>query len=419
MAELEIRGGSSLHGTVRAAGSKNAALPMMAAALLTDEPVELIRAPKLADVDSMADLLRGLGVRVETTHAGVRLQTVDSRVVRPDDDLISSMRAGFCVLGPLLARRGEATAALPGGCELGSRPVDLHLKGLAALGAQITVDGGLVTARCKRLQGAAIDLSGPRGSTVTGTANVLSAAVLAEGKTEIRGAALEPEIEDLGRLLVAMGARIAGLGTSTLRIEGVRQLGGAIHAVIPDRIETATLLIAAAITRGRVCVAGARPQHLETVLDCLRAAGAAIEASLDRITVACDRPLTPQSVIGKPYPGFPTDLQAQWTALAAVLPGECTVRDEVFPDRFAHVEELARLGASIRREGNAAIISGVDRLTGGRVTASDLRASAALVLAGLLAEGQTTVLDAGHLDRGYESLDEKLNALGADISRRR
>jgi len=443
MPHFAITGRLPLSGTVRASGSKNAALPMMAAALLAEEPLHLVRVPRLTDVRTMSRLLGRLGVDVARTGDGaLDLTPVDPAPVLAPYRLLRQMRAGFCVLGPLLARRGRAVVSLPGGCHIGHRPVDLHLKGLAALGADLRLKRGYVVAEAKslsekgsdplsqggltpfrigskRLQGARIELAGPRGPTVTGTANVLSAAVLARGETVITGAAREPEIVDLGRLLTRMGARIDGLGTSTLHIRGVDQLGGAAHEIIPDRIEAATLLIAAAITRGRATVTGVVPGQLTAVLDVLEAAGLHLDVGDGSVSLSAPRPLRPVQVTAEPYPGVPTDVQAQLTALCCLAPGTSTVRDTVFPERFLHVPELARLGAQIDRRGAGVEIEGVNHLTGAPVTASDLRASAALVLAALSARGTTTVHQIHHLDRGYERLDRKLAALGAGIERRR
>jgi UDP-N-acetylglucosamine 1-carboxyvinyltransferase len=322
------------------------------------------------------------------------------------------------VLGPLLARRGRAVVSLPGGCNFGDRPVNLHLRGLAALGAKLRIRHGCVFGRARRLRGAVIDMGGPRGPTVTGTANVLSAAVLADGETTIRQAAIEPEIVDLGHFLNAMGAEISGLGTSTLQIRGVRQLHGGSYRMIPDRIEVSTLLLAAAIARGNATVSGAIPAHLESVLALLRAAGAAIEVGRDWIHVEGGAARRPVDISAEPYPGVPSDVQAQWMALMSLAQGRATIVDRVFPGRFLHVAELSRLGADIERRDGAAIVHGVRRLTAARVTACDLRASAALVLAGLAAEGTTVVDEIQHLDRGYERLDEKLRQLGAEVERK-
>jgi UDP-N-acetylglucosamine 1-carboxyvinyltransferase len=428
MPHFEITGGIGLHGTARVSGSKNAALPIMAAAILAGEPVRLENVPRLADVRTQSRLLRCLGIRV-TVEKGMPggadvplcptllLETIDSAPVRAKEELVRRMRAGFCVLGPLLARRGRAVVPLPGGCNIGVRPVDLHLKGLAALGADIRLDHGYVVASARRLHGANIDLCGPRGPTVTGTANVMSAAVLARGTTTIRSAAVEPEIVDLGRFLAALGAKIEGLGTSVIRIEGVEQLGGASHRLVPDRIEAATLLIAAAITRGSATVVGVMPEHFDMVLAKLAAAGAEIEVGTDCASIAAHRRPRAVDVVAEPYPGIPTDLQAQWTALAAVSEGISRIEDRVFPARFLHAAELNRLGAAIVVGQGAATVSGVDHLGGARLTACDLRASAALALAGLAADGRTTVEHIHHLDRGYQRLDQKLRQLGARIER--
>jgi UDP-N-acetylglucosamine 1-carboxyvinyltransferase len=420
MTNFEIIGGQRLRGAVRCGGSKNAALPIMAAALLASEPVRLENVPRLTDVRTQSRLLHGLGLRVERIGGAMELETVDPAPIRAPLRLLRRMRAGFCVLGPLLARRGRAVVSLPGGCNIGPRPVDLHLKGLAALGADIRIEHGCVTAAARRLRGAEIDLGGPRGPTVTGTANLLSAAVLARGTTLLRNAAREPEIVDLGKFLIALGARIEGLGTSTLRIDGVKQLGGAAHRLIPDRIEAATLLLAGAITGGSVTVKHVVPEHLAAVLEKLVVAGAEISTGTDWAAISCDadHELRAVDVAAAPYPGFPTDAQAQWTALAAVSRGAARVEDRVFPGRFMHLAELNRLGAEIGCADGAALVPGGRSLSGARVTAHDLRASAALVLAGLVARGRTIVERVEHLDRGYERLDAKLQRLGARIARR-
>ncbi len=418
MNHLRIVGGTPLSGTIRASGSKNAALPMMAASILAAEPVRLEGVPRLADVDTMSRVLGGLGVEVvRTPDGGMLLETVDPRPVRARYELVRRMRASFCVLGPLLARRGRAVVPLPGGCNIGPRPVDLHLKGLAALGANLRIEQGCVVARARQLTGTTIRLSGPQGPTVTGTANVMSAAVLARGETAIVGAAVEPEVVDLGDFLNRMGAQITGLGTPKLHIRGVEQLRGTTYRVIPDRIEAATLLLAAAITRGSVTVVGVVPEHLRAVLAKLRAAGFRLDVCGDRVTLAADGPPRPVEITALPYPGVPTDVQAQWMALLSLAPGKSTVRDRVFPTRFMHAAELNRLGAHIETYDGMALVTGVRHLSGASVTASDLRASAALVLAGLAAGGETILRCVRHLDRGYEQLDQKLIRLGADIRR--
>jgi UDP-N-acetylglucosamine 1-carboxyvinyltransferase len=420
MTIFRIHGGVPLEGEVRVSGSKNAALPMMAAAILAEEPVCLQGVPRLTDVRTLSLVLRRLGMDVQRTDDGeLTLETIDPTRIRAPYRLVERMRASFCLLGPLVAKRGRGEVPLPGGCNIGARPVDLHLKGLAALGARWQLEHGYVIAEADRLVGAAIDLLGPHGATVTGTANVMMAAVLADGQTTITHAAREPEIVDLGRFLNAMGANISGLGTSEIRIEGVTSLNGVNYEVIPDRIEAATLLIAAAITRGNVRIAGVVPEHLAAVLELLRNAGAEIAEGSDWISLRMTRRPTPGELIAEPYPGVPTDVQAQWTALVALADGVSRVRDAVFENRFLHAAELNRLGAKISLSGDTATIEGVRRLSGAAVTASDLRASAALVLAGLAAEGETIIHAVGHLDRGYERLDKKLTQLGAKIERLR
>ena len=417
MTELIITGGVPLRGTVTVSGAKNAALPMMAAALLVDEPLELLGVPNLTDVRTMGRLLRQLGVAVAHDSDRLLLTPVDACVVRAPYALVRRMRAGFCVLGPLLARRGRAVVPLPGGCDIGDRPVDLHLRGLSALGAELRLDRGYVVGTAARLRGATIDLCGPRGPTVTGTANVLCAAVLARGRTVIRGAACEPEIADLGRMLNVLGARVCGQGTSTIEIEGVERLGGGSYRIIPDRIEAATLMLAAAITGGGANVVGVVPEHLKTFLASLEAGGISIDVQADRVAVrASGRPL-PVSASAEPYPGLPTDLQAHWTAFMATAAGPSLVEDRVFPMRWGHVAELNRLGANLRCVPGGVKIAGCCRYQGAEVAATDLRASAALILASLAARGTSVVHAAHHLERGYERLDLKLAQLGARIER--
>ncbi len=350
MDALRITGGAKLSGTVAVAGSKNAALPMMAAAILADGPVRLDGVPQLLDVETLALLLTRLGMSVRRDAAGaVHLQNIDATAIRADRRLVARMRASFCVLGPLLARRRKAIVPLPGGCAIGDRPVDLHLQGLAALGADVRVERGCAIAEARRLTGAGIHLSGPRGSTVTGTANVMSAATLARGKTVITGAAIEPEIVDLGEMLNSLGARISGLGTSTIEIDGVDQLGGGSYRVIPDRVEAATLVCAAAITGGSVTVRGARADHLSAVLEALETMGCRIGTTVDEVSLQATRSLRPIILTALPYPGIPTDVQSQLSAVATQAEGRSRITDRVFPDRFHHVRELVRLGARIRR----------------------------------------------------------------------
>ena len=413
-----IQGGKPLSGTVAVGGAKNSALPLMAAALAADGETILRGVPRLVDVDTLSALLETLGVRVTRGDGNeLSLRVVDERPHIADYELVRRMRAGFCVLGPLLAKRGKACVSLPGGCNIGDRPIDLHLKGLRGLGAEIRIERGYVEARASRLRGAHLYLGGPFGSTVTGTCNVMVAAALAEGITTIEAGACEPEVVDLGNLLNAMGARISGLGTPSLRIEGVERLRGVEHTVIPDRIEAATLMIAVAITRGNITLTNVCPDHMTSVLEKLREIGVKILVRDDTVEVRAENNLRPVDCIALPFPGLPTDIQAQMTALLATVPGMSVVTDKVFPDRFMHAPELVRMGARIRREGNSAIVSGVERLSGACVMASDLRASAALVLSGLAASGPTVVRRIYHLDRGYERLELKLRQLGASIER--
>ncbi len=418
MDAFRIIGGTPLSGAVEVSGAKNSALPIMAATILADRPVTLENVPELLDVRTLARVLTGLGVASRRDSPGrLTLQTIDATRNRASRALVSRMRASFCVLGPLLARRGRAIVPLPGGCLIGDRPVDLHLTGLAALGADIRLHNGCVHATAKKLRGAVIDLAGPYGPTVTGTSNVLSAAVLARGTTVIHGAATEPEIVDLGQFLIQLGARISGLGTSTIEIHGVEQLTGATYRIIPDRIEAITLLAAGVISGGAVTVQGVRRDHLKAVLDVLADMGVQLDIAKYSITASVRGRLQGVDVIARPYPGVPTDVQSQLTALATVATGRSRIVDQVFPERFHHLPELQRMGAEIARHGNAAEINGVRRLRGAVTTATDLRASAALVLAGLAAEGVTIVKRIGHLDRGYERLEEKLHRLGAQVER--
>jgi len=424
-----VQGGAALHGTVRISGAKNAALPIMAAALAARGRTTLRNVPDLVDVRTLSQLLESLGARVTRSLGGaLHIDVRNEETVTADYQLVRRMRASVCVLGPLLARRGRACVSLPGGCNIGSRPIDLHLKGLAALGAEIHVRNGYVHASAQRLKGTSLYLAGPQGSTVTGTCNVMSAAALAEGTTLIEAAACEPEVAALAAFLNRMGARISGAGTPRIVIDGVDELQACDEDILPDRIEATTLLIAAAITRGSVTLENAVPGHLAAVIQTLRQMGARIEidgepltsAALDRprrIHLTAQNPLSPVEVTALPYPGIPTDVQAQFMALACTIPGTSLIRDQVFPDRFMHVAELARMGADLRRQGSTVILSGVNPLFGANVMASDLRASAALVLAGLAAEGETTIRRIYHLDRGYERLETKLTQLGADVRR--
>ncbi len=415
---FEIVGAGPLFGEVTIGGGKNAALPILAAAILASEPVWIRNIPALADVAMLLKVLNELGIAAYSGGDGTLcLETRDSRPVTASSGLIRKMRAGVCVLGPLLARRGRAEIPLPGGCAIGDRPIDLHLSGLQRMGATFFSRNGVVVAEARRLRGAVVSLRGPRGTSVTGTANLLMAATLAEGTTTLLHAAKEPEIVDLGRFLIAMGAKIEGLGSSTLRVRGGKRLAGCDYAILPDRIEAATFLLAGAITRGRVRAVGARSLHLTAILENLTKAGVSCEADDRGVTVGTSGPLRPVSVAAAPYPEVPTDIQAMWTALMSLSSGKSLVRDRVFPDRFGHVSELRRLGANITRTKRGASIHGPARLSGAEVVTTDLRAGAALVLAGLAAEGRTRILGIEQLDRGYELLDEKLAILGASIRR--
>jgi UDP-N-acetylglucosamine 1-carboxyvinyltransferase len=413
-----INGGPRLRGTVSVSGAKNAALPIMAASLLSEGESSLTGVPDLMDIENMAGLLAELGVRIEHNGGGkMTLQVADEANVHAEYERVRKMRASVCVLGPLLAKRKRARVAMPGGCQIGPRPIDLHLRGLEALGAEIELDGGDIVATAKQLKGAPVFLGGPFGSTVLGTANVMMAAALAEGQTVIESAACEPEIADLADYLNAMGAQISGAGTPRVVVDGVKQLSQADHQLIPDRIEAGTFMIAGAITNGEVTLENARLDHLMAVVHKLREIGVNVEPCEGGAVVSSARHLEPTDVATQPYPGFPTDLQAQLMALLALSEGNSAITEKVFPDRFIHVAELLRMGANIRKEGPTAIVTGVKRLIGAPVMASDLRASAALVLAGLIGRGTTTVSRIYHIDRGYERIEAKLRALGADIRR--
>jgi len=419
MDALVITGGRRLTGKVRAGGAKNAALPIMAASILADGPLVLRGVPDLADIRTMARLLGLLGVQVERKRGGTMVLMPPGRLAksRAPYDIMRTMRAGICVLGPLVARRGKAEVSLPGGCAIGDRPVDLHLKGLRALGARLEVEHGYIVGSCQRLRGAEMYLGGPFGSSVTGTANVLMAAVLAEGTTVIDAAACEPEVQDLARVLVKMGATITGIGSPRLVVEGTDRLHGCEHRVIPDRIEAGTYLVAGAATRGDVTVEGARWDDLFALVNALREMGANVERLDGTIRVSARRRLAAIDVTTLPFPGFPTALQAQVMAALTTADGISVITEKIFPDRFMHVAELGRMGARIRKQGNAAVVHGTDQLSGAPVMASDLRASAALVIAALMAKGKTTIARIYHLDRGYEGLERKLRHLGGRIRR--
>jgi len=413
--KLLIKGGVALSGEVAISGAKNAALPILCAALLTAEPLHLTNVPQLNDISTMLRLLGGMGV-------GVTMDGVDGMVLDGGGlnnpvasyEMVKTMRASILVLGPLVARCGEARVSLPGGCAIGARPVDQHIKGLQAMGAEITVEQGYVHAKATRLKGARIctDMV-----TVTGTENLMMAACLAEGETIIENAAREPEVVDLANCLVSMGARISGAGTDVIRIQGVAKLHGATHSIMPDRIETGTYLCAAAATGGDVRLLKTSAAYLDTVVDKLMDAGCEITVERDAIRLVAPPRLKAVSLRTAPYPAFPTDMQAQFMAINCIADGVSTIRETIFENRFMHVSELMRLGADIQIEGSNAIVRGVDRLEGATVMATDLRASASLVIAGLVAQGETLIDRIYHLDRGYERIEEKLAKLGALVRR--
>jgi len=421
MDKLLIRGGRPLKGEVPVAGAKNAALPELCAALLTPEAVALANVPRLQDVATMIKLLRQMGVAVDRSDATpdrVTLAAEGSIEPVAPYEMVKTMRASILVLGPLLARFGRATVSLPGGCAIGSRPVDQHIKGLQQMGAEIVVEHGNIVAQARRLKGARITTD---MVTVTGTENLLMAAALADGETVLENAAREPEIPDLAELLIAMGARIEGHGSSRISIQGVERLHAPRrpHRIIPDRIETGTFLCAVAAAGGDVVVNGARADHLDAVIDKLREAGVGVDAGDGWIRVRRGARAKAVNFRTSEYPAFPTDMQAQFMAVNCIAEGVATVSETIFENRFMHVNELLRLGADIRIDGHTAIVQGVDRLSGAKVMATDLRASASLVIAGLVAEGETTVDRIYHLDRGYDRMESKLRSLGADIERTR
>ncbi len=416
MDKLIISGGTTLTGDIRISGAKNAALPILAASLLADELVTICNVPHLHDITTTMELLGRMGVSL-TIGEKMEIE-VDPTTIKElfaPYELVKTMRASILVLGPLVAKYGKAEVSLPGGCAIGSRPVNLHIRGLEAMGAKVTVENGYIKAEAKRLKGAKLVLD---LITVTGTENLMMAATLADGVTIIENAAREPEVVDLANCLNSMGAKVSGAGTDTVTIEGVERLHGTTYCVLPDRIETGTYLVAAAITGGKIKVKDAEPKHLDAVLAKLRDAGAEIECGDDWITLDM-KGKRPKAVdlTTAPYPAFPTDMQAQFCALNAVAEGTSIITETVFENRFMHIQELDRMGAEIKLQGNTAIINGVKGLTGAPVMATDLRASASLVLAGLVAKGETTVERIYHIDRGYQLIEEKLQQLGANIRR--
>ena len=415
MDKLLIEGGKVLSGEVAMSGAKNAALPILCASLLTSDPLHLTNVPHLNDISTMLRLLGDMGVGVTMDGVdGMELNGGGLTNAVASYEMVKTMRASILVLGPLVARCGEARVSLPGGCAIGARPVDQHIKGLQAMGAEVTVEQGYVHAKATRLKGARIctDMV-----TVTGTENLMMAACLADGETIIENAAREPEVVDLANCLVSMGARISGAGTDVIRIQGVDKLHGATHAIMPDRIETGTYLCAAAITGGDIRLLKTSAAYLDTVVDKLMDAGCEITVERDSIRLVAPKRLKAVSLRTAPYPAFPTDMQAQFMAINCIADGVATIRETIFENRFMHVNELMRLGANIQIEGNNAIVRGVDKLEGATVMATDLRASASLVIAGLVAQGETVIDRIYHLDRGYERIEEKLAKLGASVRR--
>ena len=416
MDKILVHGGRRLSGSIKVSGSKNSSLPILAATLLTREPCVVHGVPDLSDTNYMLQILAHLGAQVERASGTVTVTAEKIHCVAPYD-VVRKMRASVCVLGPLLGRCKEASVALPGGCVIGDRPIDLHLKGFEALGAAVRVEGGDIKVFAPKLTGAQINMKGQFGPTVLGTDNVMMAAVLADGVTVVEGAACEPEVVDLANFLNKMGAKIEGAGMDRIVIEGVRELHGAVHRVIPDRIEAGTFLVAGAIAGEGVTVKRVEPEHVRAVTDALARCGYAVYVAGDSISVLPNGDASALEIVTEPYPGFPTDMQAQMCALLSTNRGKSSVTENIFPQRYMHVAELKRMGAEVHLEGATAVIQGVDSLLGAPVMASDLRASAALVLAGLKADGVTEVSRVYHIDRGYEHLDEKLQELGAHIER--
>src|SRR5689334_8780230 len=417
MDKIVVEGGARLAGKIPISGAKNAALPLLAAALLPSGPSKWRNVPQLADVRTMAKLLRVLGWTVEEGERALEIAPPTGKSkpkLEAPYELVKTMRASVLVLGPLVARYGRGRVSLPGGCAIGARPIDQHLKGLQAMGAKVTLDHGYVDVECKRLKGATIVLDVP---TVTGCENLMSAATLAKGRTVIENAAREPEVEELALVLNKMGARIKGAGTPIITIEGVDDLHPIEHAIIPDRIEAGTFAVAAAMTRGDVLLEGARPEHLDAVIAKLRAAGVHVAAEGNGLRVRRPAEIAPVDIVTQPHPGFPTDMQAQFMVLACLARGQSVIKEMIFENRYMHVPELCRMGADIRIDGRVAVVRGGARLTGAQVMATDLRASASLVLAGLVAQGKTEVLRVYHLDRGYEAIEKKHSAVRAKIKR--
>ena len=420
MDKLIIQGGRRLKGTVSVSGSKNAALPIIVAAtILTEQPSTLRNVPDLMDLETLCHVLKGLGARLQFEKGTLSIEPIDQKTYQTPYDLVRKMRASIYVLGPLVTKLGQAKVSFPGGCAIGPRPVDLHLKGLEALGTTIEIEGGYILAKTDQLIGAEIELKGTNGSSVGATANIMMAAVLAKGITTIRDAACEPEIVDLANFLNKMGAQVVGAGTATVTIHGVKELHGTDYAIIPDRIEAGTFMIAGAITNGDIFINNAIPTHMEALTKKLSQIGVQLDWQDKGVHITTPNPLAPIDVSTDVYPGFPTDMQAQIMGLMALTPGKSMITESIFPDRFMHVSELSRMGAKILVDGNSAFIHGVKSLSGAPVMASDLRAGAVLILAGMAAKGETVISRVYHIDRGYEKIEEKLTNIGADIVRQK
>ena len=419
MEKFIVHGGASLEGSVNVSGSKNASLPILAATLLTSEECVIRRVPDVSDTNYMLQILQNLGAEVERASGTVVIKCEKIHRNEAPYELVRKMRASVCVMGPLLARQNRANVSLPGGCVIGDRPIDLHLRGLRALGAQVTVEGGNVNLEARfGLQGDTVDMMGKHGATVLGTDNVMMAAVLAKGTTIINGAACEPEVVDLANFLNSIGAKISGAGTPRIEIIGVPELGGVDHTVIPDRIEAGTFLVAGAMAaKNKITLRRVRSDHLDSVIKVLEQCGCKIETEGETITIGKAALPRGANINTEPYPGFPTDMQAQMCSLFATTPGISVVKDTIFPQRFMHASEMKRMGADIQVDDGTAVINGVEHLSGAPVMASDLRASAALVLSGLTAQGKTEISRVYHIDRGYEHIDDKLAAFGAQIDR--
>lgn len=412
-----IEGGKKLSGEIRISGAKNSALPIIAASLLSDKRVELENIPDLADIRTMIELVKQLGTEVAFHRNTLTLLTPKIKKIDAPYDIVRKMRASYYVLGALLGRTKKAKVSMPGGCAIGPRPIDLHTKGLEALGADVVIRDGFIHARTRKLKGAAVDLQGPKGTSVGATINTLLAAARASGVTTITPAACEPEVVDVADFLNAMGCTVSGQGTHTITVTGHDYARAVRYRVIPDRIEAGTFAVAAVITRGKITMRGCHPAHMTSVLDKLEEIGAKVNRSVSKLTINSGRILRPANTFVAAYPGFPTDMQAQLMALLSIVKGTSTIKETIFPNRFMQAIELMRMGANITIEGDTAVINGVKKLSGARVMASDLRASAALVLAGLVARGKTTVSRIYHLDRGYDRFERKLSKLGARIQR--